>query len=107
MKRIIYYRTVDGKIPIEKWRKTIKDIKTQQRIDDRLDRVASGNFGDHKSVSGGVQELGLQFGSGYRIYFAEDGDILVVLLCGGDNKTQKQDIDQAKDHWQDYLERKG
>jgi len=106
LKRLIYYQTIDGKVPIEKWRKNIKDIKTQWRIDGRLDRVASGNLGDHKSIGGGVKELRLQFGSGYRIYYAEDGNTIIVLLCGGDKKTQQKDINLAQSYWQDYLERK-
>jgi len=54
-------------------------------------------------VGGGVFELRFFFGAGYRVYFGEDGDTIVVLLCGGDKKTQRRDIQRAKAYWQEYL----
>jgi putative addiction module killer protein len=61
-----------------------------------------GLFGDAKSVGEGVNELRIAFGPGYRIYYALDGEVVVLLLCGGDKSTQGKDIKQAKDYWNDY-----
>ena len=63
----------------------------------RLERVALGNFGDAKSVGGGVQELRVDYGPGYRVYFTRRGDVVVILLCGGDKRTQDADIKQARE----------
>lgn len=62
----------------------------------RLDRLADGNFGDHKSVKGGVFELRIDYGPGYRVYLFQRGKELVILLCGGDKRTQDADIAKAK-----------
>jgi len=67
----------------------------------RIDRVENGNLGDCHGVGGGVSELRIDFGPGYRVYFGQDGD-LIVLLNGGTKKTQASDIKQAKDFWRDY-----
>ena len=71
----------------------------------RLDRVALGNLGDCEPVGEGVSELRIAFGPGYRVYFAQDGDTIVLLLCGGDKSTQVKDIKRAKEYWADYKER--
>ena len=75
------------------------------RIARYLDRIANGNLGDYKGVGGGVLEKRLFFGSGYRIYFAEYSEIIVVLLFGGDKGTQEKDIKAAKAYWNNYKER--
>ena len=62
----------------------------------RLDRVASGNFGDTRSVGEGVNELRIDFGPGYRVYFVRRGLALILLLCGGDKSSQDCDIERAK-----------
>lgn len=61
-----------------------------------------GNFGDAKSVGAGVLELRIAFGPGYRVYFAEDGDAIVVLLCSGTKRTPVADVRRAKGYWVDY-----
>jgi putative addiction module killer protein len=76
---------------------------TRKRILDRLFRIESGNYGDYKSLKEGVLELRLKFGPGYRIYFGEDGDTVVVLLNGGDKGRQTKDIETAKAYWKEYL----
>ncbi|MDX1972308.1 MAG: type II toxin-antitoxin system RelE/ParE family toxin [Candidatus Sumerlaeia bacterium] len=106
MKTIIFYQTQNGKVPLLEWLTDLRDMTTRQRIEARILRVGFGNFGDHKSVGGGVQELRMTFGGGYRVYFGEDGNTLVVLLCGGDKKSQSHDIKQAHEFWRDYLDRK-
>ncbi len=64
-----------------------------------------GNFGDHKAVGDGVWELRLFFGPGYRVYFTEAGETIVLLLCGGDKSRQEKDIEQAKECWHEYKKR--
>ena len=68
----------------------------------RLNRVRMGNLGDCRSVGDGVKELRIAFGPGYRVYFGEDGETIVVLLCGGDKSSQEADIRRAKEYWIDY-----
>ena len=70
-----------------------------------MDRVEVGNYGDYKPLGDGVYELKLHFGSGYRVYFAEYDNIIVILLCGGDKSTQSKDIEIAKTYWKELLER--
>jgi putative addiction module killer protein len=78
------------------WRAGLRDAVARKRIGARIDRLSFGNFGDAKSVGEGVSELRLDFGPGYRIYFVQRGDVLVILLCGGDKSTQARDIAKAK-----------
>ncbi len=103
-KEIIIYSDENGKEPFSDWISGLKDIMGRKRILVRLERIAQGNYGDCQSVGEGVLELRLFFGGGYRVYFGEDGDTLVVLLCGGDKSTQNQDIKNAKSYWKEYLE---
>jgi len=99
------YITPSGVVPFEAWVNGLKDPVTRHRIKTRLDRVEKGNFGDHRSVGKGVLELRFDFGAGYRIYFVEEGDVIVILLCGGDKSNQVNDIKTAKTYWQELLER--
>lgn len=78
------------------WIKTLRDFRAQARIADRIDRLAAGNPGDVNPVGEGVSELRINYGPGYRVYFARDGSIVYVLLCGGDKNTQDKDIRLAK-----------
>ena len=78
------------------WLVALRDIPARARIAKRIDRIALGNFGDAKSVGGGVSELRFTFGPGYRVYYTRRGDIVVILLCGGDKGSQEQDIERAK-----------
>ena len=64
--------------------------------------MEQGHYGDFKPVGGGVYELRFFFGAGYRVYFAEDGDTIVVLLSDGDKGSQRRDIRQAQAYWQAY-----
>ena len=79
-----------------RWLSGLSDRKARLRIDDRLRRLANGNAGDTKAVGGGVQELRLHFGPGFRIYYMWHGDVLVILLNGGDKSSQARDIAKAK-----------
>lgn len=78
------------------WLRDLKDRRAKVRIADRIKRLAAGHPGDTKSVGGGVQELRLHFGPGYRIYYKWQGDVLVILLNGGDKDSQQRDIARAQ-----------
>jgi putative addiction module killer protein len=65
-------------------------------------RLESGLYGDCEPVGEGVSELRMFFGPGYRVYFGEDGDDIVILLCGGDKSSQRRDIKAAKAYWKEY-----
>ena len=71
-----------------------------------LVRLEQGNLSGVKGVGGGVFEHRIEFGPGYRIYFGEDGDRLIVLLGGGTKRRQRQDVETARTHWRDYKRRK-
>ncbi|WP_449417282.1 type II toxin-antitoxin system RelE/ParE family toxin [Phormidium nigroviride] len=96
------YITPDGKIPFLEWYNCLRDGKAQAKINARLERVILGNLGDYRSVGEGVWELRINYGPGYRIYFGQIGETIVLLLCGGDKSTQQQDIEKAKEYWEDY-----
>ncbi len=80
----------------DRWLKDLRDIRAAARIQVRLDRMATGNPGDVKSVGDGISEMRIDYGPGYRVYFMRRGSLTVVLLCGGDKSTQDKDIAQAK-----------
>lgn len=101
-KQIIFYVADNGKQPFLDWFNSLKDLKTQAKINKRLRSISLGNLGDYKSVGGGVCELRINYGSGYRIYFGQDGNTLVILLCAGDKSSQKKDIKTAKKYWLNY-----
>ncbi len=77
------------------WLTDLRDVQARARIAKRLDRLADGNLGDAKSVGGGVSELRFAFGPGCQVYFAIRDRIVVILLCGGDKRSQARDIERA------------
>jgi len=79
-----------------KWMVNLRDIRAKARILARLDSVRLGNIGDIKSVGGGVSEMRVDVGPGYRVYFTRRQRVVVILLCGGDKSTQAKDITSAK-----------
>ncbi len=79
-----------------KWLRSLRDVRALARIQIRIDRLALGNAGDVKPVGSGVSELRIDYGLGYRVYFCKRGETYVLLLCGGDKRTQEVDIDEAK-----------
>lgn len=99
------YQTQDGRLPFDEWLNELRDTTAVARILARLGRVRLGNFGDCKPVGDGVAELRVDHGPGYRVYFGQQGKELVILLCGGDKRTQGRDIQLAKEYWHDYQER--
>ena len=96
------YLTADGKSPFSDWLNGLRDTQTRAIIRKRVNRLRQGNFGDSKTVGEGVFELRIDYGPGLRTYFAQDGDTIVVLLCGGDKSSQDADIKRAKEYWKDY-----
>lgn len=99
---IVFFRDAAGKEPFTDWLSRLRDSVTRRRILKRLFRVEQGNFGDHQSLKDGVWELRFTFGAGYRVYYALDGDRIIILLMGGDKGSQKRDIARAKLYWQEY-----
>ncbi|MBC1218763.1 type II toxin-antitoxin system RelE/ParE family toxin [Nostoc sp. UCD121] len=99
------YLTVDGKNIFDEWLYSLQDRRAKAKIRARLDRVEDGNLGDCKSVGEGIFELRIDYGPGYRIYFGQEGITIIILLCGGDKSTQKQDVDKAQEYWKDYRSR--
>jgi putative addiction module killer protein len=79
-----------------RWQGAIRDARLRARIANRIDRLAEGNPGDVAPVGEGISELRLHFGPGYRIYFVQRGETIIVLLCGSDKRTQRRDIETAK-----------
>jgi putative addiction module killer protein len=79
-----------------KWIGSLRDGKAKRAIAARIDRLARGNPGDVGPVGHGVSELRIRFGPGYRVYYVQRGNVLIVLLCGGDKSTQDADIARAQ-----------
>ena len=91
-------------IYFSKWLKKLRDVKGKVSIIRRLKRVRQGNFGDFKSLGNTICELRLTTGPGYRIYYMQKNDEIIILLVGGDKSTQTQDIKKAKQLAKEYLD---
>ena len=104
MKEILTYKTKDGKCPFDIWMNSL-DNSMKVRVSKRIERIEEGNYGDYKKLDSDISELRFKFGSGYRIYYTEVDNIIVILLCGGDKSTQLKDIETAKGYLQDLKER--
>jgi len=103
---ILHYRTLEGRFPYREWVESIADKAARATVLARVDRLAFGTFGDWKAVGEGVCELRVHLGAGYRVYFGRDGKTVVILLCGGEKRSQDADIRRAKRYWNDYEARK-
>ena len=88
--------TIRETIEFSNWLTKLKDVQARARIVRRVDRLQRGNPGDVKPVGEGVSELRIDYGPGYRVYFIQEGKLIIVLLCGGDKSSQSGDISQAK-----------
>jgi putative addiction module killer protein len=102
---ILLYRK-GGPTPFSEWLHSLRDARARSIVRARLNRIRLGNFGDCKSVGGGIEELRIDFGPGYRVYYGRDGSFVVVLLCGGDKRSQARDILTAQKYWKEYLDAK-
>jgi len=105
MYEVRHYLTPEGKDVYRDWYDKLRDTKARIAIDRRINRIELGNFGDHKFLRDGVCELRIDVGPGYRVYYAVAGSKIVLLLLGGDKRTQDADIDKAARYWQDWQER--
>ncbi len=92
----VYYRNSNGHEPVREWLDRLKDKHGQAKIYARIARSQMGNFGDHKSVGEGVNEMRIDAGPGYRVYYAIENDEIILLLVAGDKSTQVRDIAEAK-----------
>lgn len=92
----------NGLVPFDEWFGSLRDRKWQAAVDSRLARVRAGNFGDAKSVGGGVFELRIDLGPGLRVYYGLHGRQVVVLLGGGDKRSQPRDMRRAQQLWQQF-----
>ena len=99
------YVTQEGKDPFKVWIASLADRVARARLLARVQRLAAGNFGDCKPLEGGVWELRIDHGPGYRVYYARAGGHLILLLIGGDKRRQQMDIATALDYWQDWQRR--
>jgi putative addiction module killer protein len=102
---ILLYRK-GRSIPFSDWLASLGDARAVGVVRSRLNRIRLGNFGDCKSVGGGVEELRIDFGPGYRVYYGREGSLVVVVLCGGSKKSQARDIVTAQRQWKEYLDAK-
>lgn len=98
---ILVYHDEQGRAPFASWLGRLND-PTRARVLMRLDIVERGSLGKTRSLGGGVQEMKIDYGPGYRLYFGRDGEAIVILLCGGDKRSQRRDIELAKQYWKDY-----
>ena len=108
-REIKYYQKVGGQIPFFEWYEHLlqQDQTTAAKINRYLDRVELGNLGNAKLLpgTGGVFELVMDFGPGWRVYFGQAGPVTLLLLLGGNKRTQKMDIQTAVEYWKDFKKR--
>jgi putative addiction module killer protein len=101
-KEVENYVCSDGSCPFDDWMASLRDQRARARIRARIARIRLGNLGNCAPVGGGVLELKINYGPGYRVYFGQVGTKLIILLCGGDKNSQSEDIRRAIEYWEDY-----
>lgn len=95
-------RIIQKTSEFDRWFKKLKDLKAKAKILYRIQKIQSDNhFGDTKPAGNGISELRIHFAKGYRVYFVEKDNVLVILLAGGDKSTQSKDIQKAKRIWEE------
>ena len=102
---ISIYSTDDGYEPFREWLDSLKDLDSQALIFQRLQRIKLGNFGDCKPVGDGLWEFRIYHKAGFRIYYARVGQRLILIIGGGDKKSQQRDITKAKKYLEEYKKR--
>lgn len=102
---LLHYLTPEGIDLYQEWLDNLRDMKARIAIDRRIERIIKGNFGDKKFCRDGVWELRIDVGAGYRVYYAQAGQEIILLLCGGDKSTQSNDINKAVLCWRDWKRR--
>ncbi len=103
-KTVRLYMTDSGYTPFEEWFDELCDARAQEHILARIARLRLGNPGDWKALGGSLFELRIDYGPGYRLYFGQEGPVIVILLVGGTKATQQRDIKRANEYWHDYQE---
>ena len=103
--QILHYINTTNEDVYQDWLDGLRDRAGRVVIQRRVDRVARDNFGDCQFCRDGIWELRIDFGPGYRVYYAQTTNVIVLLLCGGSKRTQDSDIKQAVGFWQDYQRR--
>ena len=99
---VVHYTDADGRDSIDGWLSDLRDQGTVARIAARIERLELGLLGDCRSVKGRVRELRIDYGPGYRVYFATLQKRVILMLCGGTKKTQQSDIAAAKARLKDW-----
>jgi putative addiction module killer protein len=89
-------REVRSSAIFDNWFKKLRDSRAKDRIYRRIKRLAEGNPGDIEPVGEGISEMRIDYGPGYRVYYKDTGREIIVLLCGGDKRTQQRDITEAR-----------
>ena len=102
---LLRYVNRSGRDVFGDWLAELKDARSRAKIVARIDRLSAGNFGDCKALRGGLFELRIDWGPGYRVYYATVSRVCLLLLCGGDKKKQSSDIKRALEYLKDYRER--
>ena len=102
---VLRYVTESGQEVVTGWLLSLNDKQARARIEMRFFRLASGNFGDCKSLRKCIWELRIDWGAGYRVYYAKAGDAIVLLLCSGDKRKQDADIERAIEYLADFKRR--
>lgn len=105
MPDVLQFETSAGECPFADWVLGL-EVRAQLKVRTAIARMEAGNRGDVKPLGQGVSERRIDYGPGYRIYFGQDGEQLVILLVGGTKKRQQRDIEEAKAFWADYKARK-
>jgi len=105
--QIEHYLNSDGRDLFERWLDRIRDRRALVSIERRIARIErDGYFGDHKYLRDGVSELRIDEGAGYRVYYAQANEVVVLLLCGGDKSTQDADVNRAVACWEEFQRRR-
>lgn len=99
------YVNRSGRDIVGDWLSKLRDIRARAKIASRINRLASGNFGDCKALGHGLCELRIDWGPGYRVFYAMIGPACVLCLCAGDKRKQTADIERALGYLKDYKER--
>ena len=106
MVEILRYIDGSGRDVVGDWLSELRDSRARAKIAARYHRLEHGNFGDCRRLRDGVCELKIDYGPGYRIYYAMLGQVCVLLLCGGDKRTQAADINRAVENLRDFERRR-
>ena len=107
MFELIHYCDADGRDLFARWLDSISDMQARARVAARLVRLQNANFGDCKPLGDGVWEIRIDWGAGYRVYYALAGKQAILLCEGGDKRTQPADIERAKQRWKSWQQRMG